>query len=117
MIFETSASRPLDGVVVVNYFRNLVNNFFKILPMRENSEPSLGKYMCNLRDELLGCKSLIVVLNGDPMYLSLISLLQYLIDTPEASVPYVRRRVFDAITMCNELADRYSEKTKAGGEA
>jgi len=109
MTLETTTGHKLEGVMVAKYFRNLVNLFFKILPMREDSEPSLDTYMCNLRDELLGCKSLIVAVEYDPSYLSLISLLQHLIDAPDASVSHVRRCVFNAIAICNKLGARYSD--------
>jgi predicted transcriptional regulator len=57
-VVHTSVGEPLTGELLRNYFRNLVNQFFKILPMRENGEDSLCVYMTSLQAELIGCKSL-----------------------------------------------------------
>ena len=113
MILDTTTADTIDTAMVEKYFRNLVNRFFKILPMREDDEPSLNTYMCSLRDELLGCKSLIIALDNNPSFLSLISLLQHLIDAPDASVRHVRRVVFNAISICHKLDALYSESEAA----
>ena len=44
----------MDEMVLSNYLRNLVNLFFKILPIRESEEPSLTSYMVSLQTELIG---------------------------------------------------------------
>lgn len=108
MTLETVTGHSMDGEMIGRYFRNLVNLFFKILPMREDEEPSLGIYMQSLRDELLGFQSLIVAIENDPAFLSLLSILQHLIDTPDAPVQHVRREVFHAISICYKLRDHYS---------
>ena len=108
MTVETITGIELDGVFVKQYFRNLVNQFFKILPMWENSEPSLSVYMCSLQKELLGCKRLITLIDGDPSFISILAILQYLIDTPDTSVQKVRSEVFKAISICNKMEARYS---------
>lgn len=110
MMIVTVADVSLDAPVVQKYFHNLVNLFFKILPMRESGEETLFQYMENLRDELLGCHNLITVLNGDSMFLSLVFNLQYLIDNPSISVAEVKSKVFQAISICNKLAERYADK-------
>lgn len=107
MIVETVSGVEIDGDVLYKYFKNLVNLFFKILPMKENEEDTLGVYLRTLQVELLGCKNLITVLNNDPRMLSLISILQYLIDFPECSPREVRREVFHAISICNKLKSLY----------
>lgn len=89
-----------------NYIRSLVNQFFKILPIRENEEPTLTEYMKNLQIELLGNKGLIVKLENDPQYLTLISILQYMIQN-DCDVPTTRSQVFKAISICNRLKSKY----------
>lgn len=106
----TIADVSIDAPIVHKYFHNLVNLFFKILPMRESGEETLGKYMENLRDELLGCRNLMSAMNNDAMFLSLIFNLQYMIDNPSIPVSEVRSKVFQAISVCNKLKERYSDE-------
>ena len=103
----TSVGEPVTSDLLRNYFRNLVNQFFKILPMRENEEKSLGVYMKSLQAELLGCKALIPEIRNNSLYLTLLSILQYLIDTPECAVSEVKREVFRAISICNKIKAVY----------
>lgn len=107
MTVETSTGISIDVEVLHNYFRNLVNLFFKILPMRENNEESLFTYMHSLQIELLGCKELIYAIQYDSNYLTLLSILQYLIDNPECGVSEVKREVFRAISICNKLQSKF----------
>lgn len=108
MIVETVRGIEIDSAVLNNYFRLLVNLFFKILPIWESGDGSVVTYMETLQSEMLGCKSVIVAINNDGLFLSLISMLQDLIDHPEYEHTKVRRTVFNAITICNKLNARYS---------
>lgn len=110
MMVETTAGVPIDAEVLNNYFRTLVNHFFKILPIREQNEDSLTTYMQSLQAELLGCKGLVSAIQNDASYLTLLSILQYLIDNPECSVREVKREVFRAISICNKLRAQYAVK-------
>lgn len=110
MMVETTAGMPIDSEILHNYFRTLVNHFFKILPIREQNEESLTTYMQSLRAELLGCKGLVGALHKDASYLTLLSILQYLIDNPECTVREVKREVFHAISICNKLKSQYASK-------
>ena len=110
MMVETTAGMPIDAEVLHNYFRNLVNHFFKILPIREQNEESLTTYMQSLQAELLGCKGLVSAIQNDASYLTLLSILQYLIDNPECTVREVKREVFRAISICNKLKAQYVSK-------
>jgi hypothetical protein len=110
MIIETSTGTPVNSELLYNYFKALVNRFFKILPIRETEDTSLTVYMQGLQRELLGCKELIPELRTDAVYLSLLGILQYLIDNPECTVREVRREVFSAISLCNKLKSVYAER-------
>lgn len=122
MTIDTTAGMPIDTEVLQNYFRTLVNRFFKILPIREQAETlsdgesistndeaeeSLITYMRSLQAELLGCRELVNAIQKDASYLTLISILQYLIDHPKSTVKEVRREVFRAISICNKLKAEY----------
>lgn len=106
MNLETSTGVDIDSSVLENYFKSLINSFFKILPMKEQNENSLDKYIKSLQIELLGCKNLMVVLNNDALFISLLSVLQYLIDNPQSEQKLVKREVFKCISICNKLRDR-----------
>lgn len=104
---ETAAGIPVESEVLGHYLETLVDRFFKILPLRESGEPSLGAYLESLRSELAGFEAFMVDLRGDGMLMSLLCMLQYLIDHPETEVRQVRREVFRAISLCNKLSERY----------
>lgn len=104
MIANTGHSIP--NKMVENYLCGLVNQFFKILPIKESGEPSLNEFMNSLQLELIGFKSLMTELGNDSMYLSLLSILQYLIDN-DCETAIVKREVFKAISICKKLQKKY----------
>ena len=110
-MIDTKADVQISEELAFNYFKTLVNRFFKILPIRENEETTLGTYMRSLQVELLGSGSLIQELDYDSDFLTLASILQYLIDN-DLSTKEVKREVFKAISICNKLKDRYEKCTK-----
>lgn len=89
------------------YVRGLVDRFFKILPLWESQEESLLTYLESLLLELKGFNGLMCVLHDDRDYVSLLAILQYLIDNPDTSVHTVKREVFRCISICNKLRARY----------
>ncbi len=107
MMMDTNSGVPINAEVLHNYFKRLVNHFFKILPMREKGEETLATYMESLQVELLGCKELITAIHNDPNYLTILAILQYLIDNPDCSVTMVKREVFRAISICNMLQSKF----------
>ena len=108
MILNTNTESSITPKLISNYFENLVNLFFKILPMREKNEHSLNTYMKSLQLELIGCKKLISGFGDDHNFLTLLSILQYLIDNPECELERVRREVFHSISICNKLKAKYT---------
>lgn len=109
-MIPTNAGVPIGSQILANYFRTLIGLFFKILPLRESEEPTLGKYVRSLQCELIGCKRLISVLEFDGRFIELISILQYFIDNPDCEVEVVKREVFHAINILNSLSKKYGEK-------
>ena len=91
-----------------------VNQFYKILPIKESGEPSLTQYMRSLQREMLGCKGLITALDNDAQYLSLLSILEYLIDN-DCDVATVKSDVFRAIGIIKRMRAQYAKK--AGGDS
>lgn len=110
--FNTSTGTQISAGLFRSYLRYLIDRFFKILPIKESEseygEESFVSYLQSLQLELLGCKELIVVLHDDPGVISLLGILQYLMDNPDCSVRTVKREVFRAISICNKLRARYT---------
>lgn len=94
--------------MVDKYLGGLVNQFFKILPIKESGEPSLNEFMRSLQVELLGFKGLMAGIGNDSMYITLLSILQYLIEN-DCEKPVVKREVFKAISICKKLQKKYCE--------
>lgn len=109
MMMETSTGIPMSAEMFSGYMRSLINRFFKILPIKEGGESTVDTYMRSLQAELLGCRELILTIHEDAQFVSLLNILQYLIDNPECSLPVVKREVFRAITICNKLKAKYAE--------
>ena len=107
MSIQTTAGTPISNELMSNYLHTLVNRLFKILPIREQNDASLPVYVQSLQVELLGCQNLITTFKNDAVFLTLLSILQYLIDNPDCSVRTVRREVFHAISLCNKLKANY----------
>ncbi len=108
MMEQTSTNSPIDIKCLVGYFDNLVNQFFKILPMRENGEDSVFIFMRSLQVELIGYCNLVTSFKKNHYYLTLLSILEYLIDTPDCAIEDVKREVFKAINICKHISSDLS---------
>lgn len=96
----------LPDRVVQKYLKALIGQFYKILPIKESGEPSLDRYMQSLQREMLGCQNLIIALNNDELFLSLLAVLQYLIEN-DCDTSTVKCEVFKAINICKKLQKKY----------
>lgn len=96
----------LSDELVSRQIKNLVNRFYKILPIKESGEPTLKQYQSGLLREMVGFKELIVAFKYDDRYLSLLSILQYMIDN-DPDVETVKSDVFKAINILKSLQKKY----------
>lgn len=110
MMVQTSTGDYISSTTICRYFNSLVNRFFKILPMRENNEKSLPRYMHSLQRELMGCQHLFPALETCDPFISLLSNLQYLVDAPECSIDEVKRTVFRSINICTRICEHFSDE-------
>ena len=101
----------INDVMLKNKFNALVNQFYKILPIKESGEPSLLQYMKSLQREMLGCKSLILALENDAQYPTLLSILQYMIDH-DCDVATVKSDVFKAIGIIKRMQAKLDQNTE-----
>ena len=108
---DKTMTREYDAELVRNWLMSLVSRVYKILPIRENNEATLGQYMKSLQREMLGTKALIRALDSDGRYMSIISILQYMIDYP-CDISVTRSEVFKAIDILKKLIATYAD----GGE-
>lgn len=97
----------LSDEMFARYIGNLVNRFYKILPIKEKGEVTLPEYLRSLQLEMLGCKELVVMLHHDDRYLSLLSILQSMM-TEGMDVRETKREVFRAISILKKLQEKYS---------
>lgn len=107
MTGRTVYGTGVDSRALDNYFAKLVDLLFKILPMRECEEESLPVYLKSLLCELTGFSALFEAIEFDAGLLTILGILQFLIEEPECTVPVVRREVFQMISICNRLRSRY----------
>lgn len=114
MTLNTTAGVQLSAECLYGFFDYMVGQFFKILPMKEDEIETLPVYMRSMQIELLGCKGLIDTLYNNALYVSLLSILQYLIDDPNCDVSEVKREVFKAIKICNKLKSSYKTRPEEG---
>lgn len=103
MSMDTTIGVSISNELMENYLKTLVNRFFKILPIREQDDDSLPIYLRSLQMEVLGSQNLITSFQNNANFITLASILQYLIDNPDCSIKAVRREVFHAISLCNKL--------------
>lgn len=101
----------LPDELIDNYFSSLINQLFKILPLKENGEPSLINYMSSLQRELIGCKSLLRNTNYDANIARLIFTLQFMIDN-DCSISTTKTEIFKSISLCKKIKNRYFEVKK-----
>ena len=97
--------------LVENYFKHLINSFFKILPMFEDKEPTLNTYLDNLYEEMTSCTKIIEQIEEDPQYMSLLLTLIFLRrhnESGDLTHEKCKAKVFGAMTTCGRLSIRYS---------
>lgn len=110
MKVDTSIGMPVSDRLVSNYFGTLVNQVYKILPMREAEQESLPKYIWRLEAELIGNQLLLPSVHEDPYFASLLGILHYLGECGlNCQTQKVRQLVFEAISICEKLKMRYAE--------
>lgn len=99
----------LPDELAVKYMDCLVGRFYKILPMWENKDGTVTLYIISLLNELCGSVWLSEALENDHEYLSLISVLRWMLDNGAKSSEDVRREVFHCISICKRIRNRMNQ--------
>lgn len=85
----------------INYMDNLINRVFKILPLKDEKSDTVEAYITNLLYELTGNKELIIYLNNDSRYETILSNLQKMLSQDTN----YRTLVFNTITLITQIRD------------
>ncbi len=95
----------------LNYLDFLVGKVYKCLPMREQEDKTLNKYMESLKRELIGNKELIIELKYNGNFQTILGKLQYLISN-EVDLKTFKKDIFDCISLITKLKDEYKKENK-----
>jgi len=90
-----------------NYLYNLIGRFYKILPLKETNSDTLTIYINSFLCELIGSRSLIIELNNDSQFMTLISTLQYFI-VSDFSLKSCKRDVMKCINISKNMYKKYT---------
>lgn len=97
-----------------NYFDFLIDRVWKILPMREEGNTDLKKYMESLQRELIGNLHLVEELKYDGDFIKIMNKIEFLINE-EYTHEICRKEVFESISIIETLSDRYNLGGENGG--
>lgn len=103
---RTQEGYNIPDKMVDLYLDRLPGQFFKILPMKEDEEPTLQEYVDSLRVEMVGLDWLMYALSCDPDYLRLLAILTFL-SNEDCAVKAVKREVFKAIGICKRMKSKF----------
>lgn len=106
----TKYGTEIPDEMLNNYFSSLINQIYKILPIKESGEPTLPQYLNSLVRELVGANSLFEKTENDSMFLSIIAVIGYLSENDDCDTKIVKSDVFRAINMCKKLQKKYCTK-------
>jgi hypothetical protein len=92
---------PVDDSLVEKYLEKLVDKIFKLLPLREEENPTLTMYHHSLMLELTGFRSLFSELNDKAELISLLSSLESLLTIEDFKL--YRSKVFECISLVKKV--------------
>lgn len=118
MILEAPFCCDVPPETLSKYFEMLIGKVFKILPLSEDDRQSAKTYLDGLHRELSGLKTLFWVINKEPAFISLLSIinwLKYHILDDNCTKAIIKKEVFDAISICEQLQTIIPEKVVPSG--
>lgn len=89
-----------------NYFNFLIGRVWKILPMKEEGNKYLKRYMESLQRELIGNMNLVEELKHDGYFITLLNKIEFLING-EYSHDICRKEIFECVELIKKLQNRY----------
>lgn len=104
---RTTYGTEISRGTVVNRVDDLIGQFYKILPLKENGAATLPMYIESLLREMLGMQGVLQEWQEDGLYLSLVGILQYIKENPECDTKTIRSDVFKALNIIKRLRQKY----------
>jgi len=89
-----------------NYFKFLIGKVWKILPMTEENNQHLEKYMEGLQRELIGNMNLVENLKSDGYFITLLNKIEFLINE-EYDIGICRKEVFECVELVKKIESRH----------
>ena len=96
----------ISDEMIAAYMGDLVNRFYKILPIKENEEDTMQLYAGSLLRELSGFKELMAAMHGDDRFVSLLAILEHFTNG-ESDLAAVKSDVFRAINIIKKLKAKH----------
>lgn len=91
---------------MINYYDFLIGKVFKVLPMKEQNNVDLQKYLESLQREIVGNMTLISDLKCDGYFITLLNKIQFLISN-DCENPVCKSTVFECIDLVNKIKAEY----------
>ena len=104
---------------LAKYFGILVGKVFKILPLAEDSSVSAKIYLDGFHRELQGINELFNVINQDPTFVSLLGTIMWLtqhVTDRDCTIEIIKREVFSAISLCQDIKSHFLPNSEMGGD-
>lgn len=92
---------PVDDSLVDKYLDKLVDKIFKLLPLREEENPTLAVYHRSLMLELTGFHNLFLEMQDNSEFISLLSSLESLMTIEDFKL--YRSKVFECINLVKKV--------------
>lgn len=89
-----------------NYFQSLIGKTYKIIPMKEQNCKTLKPYLKNYQRELIGHQYIFTVLVDEPMFISILNSIQYLI-SESYSADTCAKEAFKCIRLIKKISEKY----------
>lgn len=92
---------PINKEQYEEYCRKLIGKTYKLLPLKEENNPTLKLYIRSLLVELYGGRKIILKFNTDPQFLSMVCSIAELEDIDDLTI--YRSKIFECIELCKKL--------------
>lgn len=96
---------------LIVYLNSLVNNVFKILPLYEEQNVGITKYVDSLLFELYGLEDVVMIKHSYEYY-SILATLKSVnkeIEKPDSSKPIIKREIFKCINVIKNMVGKLEE--------
>ena len=111
---------PISNKLLINYYNNLIKDFFKILPIFEgrdartklviySPEESYIQYNKYISNFILEIKGAYILFNDNPYFLKLLNILEGMLNSKIIEHAEIKSLVFHCIDIIKKLIEEVSE--------